>query len=318
MGEISLNHSRQQFLAGEISREAYWNSINSSLMELRQIQNLVSEHRLNLEIHGLDLVLGYKIRNDHFMRLLITANDLRTASFTILAHGKYESLLEDLIFELVETSSKFLDIGANMGFYSIGAALTNKSVAVIAFEPNPMIRETLEYNATLNNVGRNITFLEIALSDFQGTETFSVPAFTGSGGGSLRNLHPEEGAPNEFYVKVERLDKFRDQTIGTDLIKIDVEGAEYNLLMGGLATIKENQPTIVIELLRKWMKPFGRAPNDVVKVMFENGYLCFAIGGIHAREITVIDESTPETNFIFCHERRSKHLEVIKRAIKKS
>jgi FkbM family methyltransferase len=318
MGEISLNHSRQQFLAGEISREAYWNSINSSLMELRQIQNLVSEHRLNLEIHGLDLVLGYKIRNDHFMRLLITANDLRTASFTILAHGKYESLLEDLIFELVETSSKFLDIGANMGFYSIGAALTNKSVAVIAFEPNPMIRETLEYNATLNNVGRNITFLEIALSDFQGTETFSVPAFTGSGGGSLRNLHPEEGAPNEFNVKVERLDKFRDQTIGTDLIKIDVEGAEYNLLMGGLATIKENQPTIVIELLRKWMKPFGRAPNDVVKVMFENGYLCFAIGGIHAREITVIDESTPETNFIFCHERRSKHLEVIKRAIKKS
>ncbi len=287
-------------------------------MELRQIQNLVSEHRLNLEIHGLDLVLGYKIRNDHFMRLLITANDLRTASFTILAHGKYESLLEDLIFELVETSSKFLDIGANMGFYSIGAALTNKSVAVIAFEPNPMIRETLEYNATLNNVGRNITFLEIALSDFQGTETFSVPAFTGSGGGSLRNLHPEEGAPNEFNVKVERLDKFRDQTIGTDLIKIDVEGAEYNLLMGGLATIKENQPTIVIELLRKWMKPFGRAPNDVVKVMFENGYLCFAIGGIHAREITVIDESTPETNFIFCHERRSKHLEVIKRAIKKS
>jgi FkbM family methyltransferase len=252
------------------------------------------------------------------MRLLITANDLRTASFTILAHGKYESLLEDLIFELVETSSKFLDIGANMGFYSIGAALTNKSVAVIAFEPNPMIRETLEYNATLNNVGRNITFLEIALSDFQGTETFSVPAFTGSGGGSLRNLHPEEGAPNEFNVKVERLDKFRDQTIGTDLIKIDVEGAEYNLLMGGLATIKENQPTIVIELLRKWMKPFGRAPNDVVKVMFENGYLCFAIGGIHAREITVIDESTPETNFIFCHERRSKHLEVIKRAIKKS
>jgi FkbM family methyltransferase len=318
MGEISLNHSRQQFLAGEISREAYWNSIKSSLMELRQIQNLVSEHRLNLEIHGLDLVLGYKIRNDHFMRLLITANDLRTASFTILAHGKYESLLEDLIFELVETSSKFLDIGANMGFYSIGAALTNKSVAVIAFEPNPMIRETLEYNATLNNVGRNITFLEIALSDFQGTETFSVPAFTGSGGGSLRNLHPEEGAPNEFNVKVERLDKFRDQTIGTDLIKIDVEGAEYNLLMGGLATIKENQPTIVIELLRKWMKPFGRAPNDVVKVMFENGYLCFAIGGIHAREITVIDESTPETNFIFCHERRSKHLEVIKRAIKKS
>jgi len=317
MDEISLNLSRQQFLSGEISREAYWNSINSSLMEVRQIQSLISEHGLNLEIHGLDLVLGYKIRNEHFMRLLIAANDLRTASFTILAHGKYESLLEDLIFELAETSFKFLDIGANMGFYSVGAALTNKSVAVIAFEPNPMIRKTLEYNATLNDVGGSITFLEIALSDFRGTETFSVPAFTGSGGGSLRNLHPEEGAPNEFNVKVERLDMFRDQTIGTDLIKIDVEGAEYNLLMGGLATIKENRPTVVIELLRKWMKPFGSAPNDVVKVMFENGYLCFAIGSIHARQITVIDESTPETNFIFCHERRSEHLQVITRATKK-
>ena len=318
MDKISSNLSRQQFLAGEISREAYWNSINSSLMEVRQIQNLVSEHRLNLEVHGLDLVLGYKIRNENFIRLLITENDLRTASFTILAHGKYELLLEDLIFELAETSFKFLDIGANMGFYSIGAALTNKSVAVIAFEPNPMIRKTLEYNAGLNNVIENITSLEIALSDFRGNETFSVPVFTGSGGGSLRNLHPEEGAPNEFNVKVERLDMFRDQTIGTDLIKIDVEGGEYNLLMGGLETIKENQPTVVIELLRKWMKPFGTSPNDVVKGMFENGYLCFAIGSNHAREITVIDESTPETNFIFCHETRSEHLEVIKRAIKKA
>ena len=116
MDKISSNLSRQQFLAGEISREAYWNSINSSLMEVRQIQNLVSEHRLNLEVHGLDLVLGYKIRNENFIRLLITENDLRTASFTILAHGKYELLLEDLIFELAETSFKFLDIGANMGF----------------------------------------------------------------------------------------------------------------------------------------------------------------------------------------------------------
>jgi FkbM family methyltransferase len=317
MDNDNLNLSKQQFLAGEISREEYWNCINLSLIEVRQIQNLLKEHRLNLEIHELDLVLGYVIRNQHFLRLLITENDIRTASFTILANGKYESLLEDLIFELAESSFKFLDIGANMGFYSIGAALTNRSVAVIAFEPNPKIRRTLEYNADLNKVIGNITILEIALSDFSGTETFSVPLFTGSGGGSLRNLHPEEGSPTEFQVPVERLDKFRDQTSGTDLIKIDVEGAEYNLLMGGLATIKENQPTVVIELLRKWMKPFGTSPSDVVKVMFENDYLCFAVGSSYTREIRMIDESTPETNFIFCHVSRSKHLEIIMRALNK-
>ena len=311
-----MNISKQKFLGGEIGREEYWSSVNSSLLEVRQIQSLLSEHNLTLEIGEYDLVLGYKLQNQKFLKLFISENDLRTASFTILVNGRYESLLEDLIFKFTRCSQKFLDIGANVGFYSIGAALTNDSISVLAFEPNPKIRGVLERNAILNDVIGKISVFETALSDFHGTETFSVPPFTGSGGGSLRNLHPEEGPPTEFQVLVDRLDAFRIQTKGTDLIKIDVEGAEYNLLLGGLETLKENQPTVVIELLRKWMKPFGTAPSDVVKIMLEYGYLCFAVGTNSIREITIIDEFTLETNFIFCHTSKSDHLNIITRVIK--
>jgi FkbM family methyltransferase len=243
--------------------------------------------------------------------LVIPKNDLRTASFTILANGHYESLLENVIFELSEKSKKFLDIGANMGFYSLGASLVNGKLQVLAFEPNPVIRESLKQNIDLNDVEKNIEIIGLALSNFKGEATFSVPAFTGSGGGSLKNLHPEEGAPSEFTVEVEKLDNLRERLNGSDLLKIDVEGAEFQLIKGGLEFILENRPTIVIELLRKWMKPFQSSPQDVIDLLSELNYICFAVSESSLIPTLVINDSTIENNFIFCHRENLNHLELL-------
>lgn len=305
------NDYKLSYLKGELNREEFWSVINSSLNEARKLQHLFPQDNVSLEVLSEKLVLRYKFWNDEYLRLVIPENDLRTASFTILANGQYEDLLEDVIFRLASTSSKFLDIGANMGFYSVGASMIGKNLEVMAFEPNPSIRESLKQNIELNHVEKNIEILEFALSDFIGDATFSVPAFTGSGGGSLKNLHPEEGSPSEFSVKVEKLDNLRSQTFGTDLIKIDVEGAEFQLIKGGIETIRENRPTIVVELLRKWMKPFESTPQDVVDFLTEFDYICFAVGSITMKETTLINDFTNETNFIFCHKDNDKHSKLL-------
>ena len=306
--EIDL---KQSFLRGDLKREEYWTQINAILNEIRKLQPLLLKNTTSLEVSERNLIINYEIWNKQRIRLVIPENDLRTASFTVLANGNYESLLENMIFELSSVSKKFLDIGANMGFYALGAAQVNIDIEVLAFEPNPGIRKSLVENIEINQIESRVKISEFDLSDFTGEATFSVPSFTGSGGGSLKNLHPEEGSPNQFQVVVERLDNLRSETVGTDLVKIDVEGAEFQLLLGGINTLKEYQPTIVIELLRKWMKPFQSSPQDVVELLTKMNYKCFAIADISLRQITSIDESTEETNFIFCHTGNTRHMKVL-------
>ena len=304
--------SSASFHSKEIAREEYWGQINAVLNQSRELQKLLQLDSAHIQITKSNVVLDYKLWNDQRIKLVIPQNDLRTASFTILANGNYESLLERTIFGLSELSDKFLDIGANMGFYAIGAALVNKKIEVIAFEPNPGIRNSLSENIRLNNVERNIQILEFALSNFSGNANFSVPAFTGSGGGSLMNLHPEEGLPSEFSVSVEKLDNLSAKTSGADLVKIDVEGAEFQLIQGAIQTLKATRPTIVIELLRKWMNPFGTTPQDVIDLLSNLEYICFAVGETSIEQVTKIDASTVETNFIFCHKGNSRHLNMLK------
>ena len=301
------------FLSGKVNREEFWSGINSSLNEVRKLQHLLLQDTVSIEASRESLILRYQIWNDETLKLVIPENDLRTASFTILANGHYESLLEIVIFELSAQSKKFVDIGANMGFYSLGASLINKELEVLAFEPNPNIRKSLIQNIELNHLGKNIEVFEFALSDFKGESTFSVPAFTGSGGGSLKNLHPEEGSPTEFSVKVEKLDNLQKQINGADLFKIDVEGAEFQLIKGGEEIIAEDHPTIVVELLRKWMKPFESTPQDVINLLTELEYLCFAVGDTSLTQTLVINDLTQETNFVFCHKDNAKHLEILTR-----
>jgi hypothetical protein len=111
---------RSSYLNGEINREEFWSLINSSLNNVRKLQQLLIQDAVSFEVFRENLVLRYQIWNNECVRLVIPENDLRTASFTILANGNYESLLEGIIFELASSSTKFLDIGANMGFYSVG------------------------------------------------------------------------------------------------------------------------------------------------------------------------------------------------------
>jgi hypothetical protein len=144
-----------------------------------------------------------------------------------------------------------------------------------------------------------------------------IPAFTGSGGGSFANLHIEEGRAVEVEVPVKKLDQLISRDWPVDLIKIDVEGFEYEMLTGSMATIREFKPSIVVELLRKWMKPFGKQPQDVISLLNPLGYDTYAIAKNSLLPINSIDETTIETNFVFIHKENLSHLNAIKESIHK-
>lgn len=224
--------------------------------------------------------------------------DTRSAAFTCLSEGKYEPEIERILCEALLRSSRpvFIDVGANEGFHSLNCLSTIPEATVVAFEPNPLVRSRLERNLEVNGFSSRATVHPFGLSSNEGTADFYVPALTGSAGGSLENLHPEEGNPSTFSVQLLALDSLN---LSPAVIKIDVEGNEMNVLLGAEETIARSRPTIVAELLRKWMRPFHSSPQGAANLILSHGYEMFAIGVDYSRKIEVIDEDTVETNFLF-------------------
>jgi hypothetical protein len=129
-----------------------------------------------------------------------------------------------------------------------------------------------------------------------------------------------------FRCKVETLDGYVSCTNSkVDFIKCDVEGAELFVFRGGISTLKEQQPIVFTEMLRKWSAKFNYHPNDIIEFFRPLGYAAYTIypspiqfnsKGIKLREFNFVDENTIETNYFFLH--REKHASIINRLVEPS
>jgi FkbM family methyltransferase len=234
--------------------------------------------------------------------MILEPKDLRSAPMTIICEGGYEPLLSKILFRTGVNARTFLDVGANAGFYSLSLSILNPDIKTISFEPNAEVATILAQNIEINKLDKRITIVNSAVgANIEESRPLFIPKITGTGGGSLNNLHPEEGKPVIKNIKVDTLDNSIGSMDPVDVIKVDVEGFEYEVIKGSENLIENWHPIIFVELLRKWMAPFGAHPQDVVKFLTRKGYICFSIGEDKISKIEIIDEATSETNFIFVH-----------------
>lgn len=296
-------------LRGDISREKYWGAVAGALSSAESVAGLLL-NGTEVRIDSAGLLLDWTEPSTG-MRLTfkIDPSDVRTFPPTLIAEGSYEPMLSNLLFSLLRLSKTFVDVGANVGFYTVAAIKMKQDLRVISFEPNPVVFSKLSRNLELNNCLDKASIRNFAVSnETKGSVDFFVPKSTGSSGGSMSNLHPEEGSPVMQIISTTTLDKNLKVLTEVDVIKVDVEGHELKVIQGSLKTIRNFSPTIVIELLRKWMAPFGDHPQDVVSLLVRAGYETFAITDFGCKRIAEITEETIETNFVFCHPSRQDHL----------
>lgn len=142
----------------------------------------------------------------------------------------------------------FFDIGANVGYYSmLVSKLAGPSGKVFAFEPLPANIEFLKQHISLNSAD-NVSLEPVALSDKAGVVRFSFGANRAEG---------HIGEDGDIEVRTITLDEFvADKQIGPTVVKMDVEGAEQQVFIGGAETFETYHPLIFLSThspeLRSW------------------------------------------------------------------
>lgn len=153
-----------------------------------------------------------------------------------------------------ERVSKFVDVGANCGYYTVLSALWNPRLRVIAFEPVSSIFQGLKNNVQLNRLTDRVICENMALSSRSGNASFFLPKGEGLDIETTGTLAPEswqskKGSPR-IEVKTIRFDEYAAQhSDPIELIKIDVEDFEADVLDGMRDTIARDRPFIVCEVL---------------------------------------------------------------------
>lgn len=189
-----------------------------------------------------------------------------------LAYGVFEEEVINYFREnLIQEAEQFVDIGANIGFYSIlFALLSEENIEVHAFEPLQSNVERFRYNLAENDI-TSVSIHEYALSNSIGTTDLLVsdeyPGETSMGSS------PASSTPNRTEeVETKRLD---DVVLGDgtlDLIKIDVEGAEFRVLDGACEYLSENSPELLLELHPERMEEFGDDIASIEQILKQTGY----------------------------------------------
>jgi len=162
--------------------------------------------------------------------------------------GTTESEVQAALDFLLRPDMTIYDVGANVGFHALGAARRVCARGnVVCFEPLAENAKKIQYNAAANGLV-NIKTLTIALGSSAGEAAFWTSEKPTWGKLASVGKKPDRFA-GEVKVKIQRLDSIVDEMrlAPPDLIKIDVEGAELDVLEGARHTLERYRPTMLIE-----------------------------------------------------------------------
>ena len=205
---------------------------------------------------------------------LLPGNETSRAIFVT---GRYEPNEFSWLDRLLQPGMVFVDVGANMGLYSLFAARkVTVSGQVLAVEPSRREYEILEENVKSNAL-KNVRLVKAAASDRQGTADLLVAPLRNSGHNTLGSFGYGTPVERTEQVPTERLDDIV-QTAGlarVDVIKMDVEGAEMLALRGATETLRRFHPVLLLEVSDRTLQHQGSSSREVLDFLAREAYRFF-------------------------------------------
>jgi FkbM family methyltransferase len=211
----------------------------------------------------------------------------------IAVRRSYEPHVTRAIESALKPDSVFIDIEANIGYYTLlAASKVGPQGKVIAFEPNPKNCDLLSKSVAANGFS-NVTLHPLAVSDQAGSFGFSADDSNGRLTAGAQEIA-------QFQVQTVVLDTLLAAEQRIDLIKMDIEGFEAKALQGMKQLINRHKPVIISEFNAGSMERLsGIAPAEYLAQLRGLGY---TIAVVADQRVDAADDAA-----IIEYVRRSSH-----------
>jgi UDP-perosamine 4-acetyltransferase len=188
--------------------------------------------------------------------------------------GEFEAGLRRLLERVLEPGMVFLDVGAHLGLHTLAAARrVGKSGHVFSFEPTPTTYKFLCRTLRLNAFDDCVTARRAAAGRQNTAKPLYISAISGH-----NSLYPLPGAETIVEVEVVQVDNELPLGQRVDVAKIDVEGAELDVLCGMSRIITENPGILIIaEYGPSHLARTGVAPKDWLSAFSSQGFQGYVI-----------------------------------------
>jgi|JI9StandDraft_1071089.scaffolds.fasta_scaffold06752_3 FkbM family methyltransferase len=212
---------------------------------------------------------------------------------------RYDIFTEDTLRAVLKADSNCLDVGAHKGEILELLLRLAPEGKHSAFEPIPKL-----YNDLLIQYGKKADIYPFALSIEAGKTQFNVvtddPAYSGIRERDYKNPNtPIE----KINVEMRRLDEvLKNRTYKIHLIKIDVEGGEFDVLRGATEILKIDKPILVFECGRGASEYYGTKPDELYSFLTSFNYSIQTLGGFVKKQ-----PSLKNSDFVSTFENRTDY-----------
>ncbi len=202
----------------------------------------------------------------HGLKFRLKPLDNTIDSKMLFSSKRREETELGIISHYLADGGVFVDIGANIGYYALNAALLGAK-KIIAIEPNPKILARLNDNIALNNLSSNIAVHDVAVGDKKGVAKLTI---ADSDFGSSSIVDHSVGTHHISVSVLPLIEILKKEMVGTaSIIKIDIEGMEDRALFPYFEAIKpENYPKLIVMedgINSHWER-------DILSWLLTNGY----------------------------------------------
>jgi len=154
-------------------------------------------------------------------------------------YGHYEREVESILLELVTKETTFIDVGANVGYFTLLCSRLARTV--YAFEPVPAVFERLSRNISLNDL-KNVRAFQCAVSRGRGRLKIFESKISDGHDSTVKRFEHDRS----IFVDAVSLDETVEPSVGNVVMKVDVEGSEMDVVLGALGLIRTGKVSAIV------------------------------------------------------------------------
>ena len=199
--------------------------------------------------------------------------------FPVTLNQRYDKQTKRIMQIVLEDESTFIDVGSHKGEVLELALKISKKGKHFAFEPIPNLFHKLN-----DKYGSKCEVLNYGLSDQKKQSSFQHVTTNPAYSGIKMRTYPKDEQVETIQIQLDTLDNQLKQHDRVDMIKIDVEGAELEVLKGAKKIIEKFHPIIVFEHGLGASDHYNTSPKDILSFFDDHQYQLFTLKGFIADE----------------------------------